>query len=178
LFIAIGFPLLICLTFSIKMGFRASRRHFDGNYDARVVKGNDNISLVWAPQGPGWPKKSVNWLEAQKQCMYLKEDGKELADTPQNIWRLPETKEVVGSLTRNGQNSQGVWNAESKEAIYGFSPDKESPLWDIYSPIIYFWTSEEKDQDNSYIVVYNGGVFAKPKKMRGSVGFRAVKKTP
>lgn len=171
LFIAIGFPLLICCTISIKMGVRVSRRFHDGNYEERIVKGNNDVTLVWASQGPGWPKESIDWAEAQRRCIYLKENGKELADTPQNIWRLPNIKEVTSSLTRNGQNCQGVWNPEAREANYSFPPDKESPLWDIYSPIIYFWTSEEKDKDNAYIVVYHGGVFSKPKKMRGSVGF-------
>lgn len=176
LFLVAGIPLLICLTISVKMGIRVSRRNYDGNYEARVIQGNNNISLLWAPRGPGWPKESVSWEEANRRCAYLKEDGKELAETPQNIWRLPKIEEIVCSLTRNNQNCQGKWNSENQEASYQFPPDKESPLWDIYSPVIYWWTSEEQDKNSAYIVIYHGGVVAKLKKQQGSTGFRAVKK--
>lgn len=173
--LAIGLPLVVCLSLSIGPLRRISRRDFDGNYGERLVKGN-GIEAIWAPQGPGWPKNSVDWAEAKRRCIYLTEDGKNLATTPQNIWHLPTVDELVRSVSRRGMNCSGTWDPDKKEASYKIPPDKESPLWDPYSPVIYWWTADEKNQDYAYIVVYHGGVYAKKKTSAGSFGFRAMKK--
>ena len=55
----------------------------------------------------------------------------------------------------------------------------EPPLWDPYSPIVYWWTSTEKDDRQAFIVVYHGGVYPRSKNIgMGSLGFRAVKAAP
>jgi hypothetical protein len=55
-------------------------------------------------------------------------------------------------------------------------PDKESPLWDKYSKVIYWWTATGMDDKNAYIIVYNGQVWPRPKKAHWDyLGFRAVK---
>ncbi len=109
----------------------------------------------------------------------MTEDGKSLADTPQGIWRLPTINEAVRSLTRHDKNSGGVWNSETGRASYEIKPDKESPLWDTHSQIIYWWTSTEKDDKKAYIIVYHGGVFLRSKDLAmGSQAFRAVKEAP
>ena len=49
-------------------------------------------------------------------------------------------------------------------------------LWDPYAPLIYLWTAEEASAERAWIVVYHGGVFAKPKAVGSpSFGFRAVR---
>jgi hypothetical protein len=109
----------------------------------------------------------------------LTEDGTALADTPQNIWRLPSREEVVRSMTSGGRNAGGRWDALHSRPIYDRRPDKESPLWDPYAPLIYFWTSEEESEHRAWIVVYHGGVYAKPKAVGSpSFGFRAVRELP
>lgn len=69
-----------------------------------------------------------------------------LANTPQNIWRLPTVAEAVQSMMRNGRSSHGVWDAETAQASYAITADKESPLWDVYSQVIYWWTATELDK--------------------------------
>jgi len=102
-----------------------------------------------------------------------------LAKAPQNIWRLPTREEVVCSLTRSNQNAGGTWDSVLKQPRYERIPDKESPLWDLYAPLIYLWTAEEADEHRAWIVVYHGGVYAKPKAIGSpSMGFRAVRKLP
>jgi hypothetical protein len=55
-------------------------------------------------------------------------------------------------------------------------PDKESPLWKIHSPIIYWWTSTEVNDSTVYRVAYNGSVQKLNKKIKmGSLGYRAVR---
>ena len=41
---------------------------------------------------------------------------------------------------------------------YQKQPDKEGPLWNRYSPVIYWWTADEADAMHAYRVVYNGRV--------------------
>jgi hypothetical protein len=88
-------------------------------------------------------------------------------------------QEVVRSLTRHGRNAGGEWDEEAHQATYRVWPDKESPLWDPYSPIIYWWTASEVDPEQVYRVAYNGYVLVVPKKMSmGNCAFRAVRRVP
>jgi hypothetical protein len=99
-----------------------------------------------------------------------------LASKPQHIWRLPTVDEAVRSMVRHGQNSEGVWRQEDAEAIYEITPDKESPLWDVYSQVIYWWTATELDEDRAYIIVYDGKVWPRSKDFGPAyLGFRCVK---
>jgi len=174
--VAIGVPLVLYIGFSIEPAVRVAGRYDDSNREARLVEGN-GVRLIWAPEGPAWPRKGVRWAEAQRICSYLKEDGRSLSDSMQNVWRLPTIDEAVRSLTRHGTNAGGLWDAVNGAATYGTMPDKESPLWDTHSMIIYWWTSAEKDSASVYRVVYNGGVHPMPKTMgMGSMAFRAVKR--
>jgi hypothetical protein len=117
--------------------------------------------------------------EAKRICRYLSEDGLGLTDEPQDIWRLPTVQEVVRSLTRHGMNAGGEWDDESHEATFRIRPDKESPLWNPNSQIIYWWTATEADSEHVYRVAYNGYVLVVPKKMSmGSCAFRAVRLVP
>ena len=183
--ITIGFPLLVTVIFAIEPIIRVSGRINDGNREIRLVEGN-NVKLIWAPEGPGCPdgtKSGVNWEEANKICQYLTEDGKTLADTLQNIWRLPTIEETVRSLTRHNENAGGVWDAETGKATYEIQPDKESPLWNTQSMIIYWWTAteyeDEKYKDEAYRITYNGLVTPFPKHRKPNyLGFRAVKDIP
>lgn len=51
-------------------------------------------------------------------------------------------------------------------ATYRVMPDKEAPLWNRYSRVIYWWTSDEAAADRAYRVSYNGGVHVFPKATR------------
>jgi hypothetical protein len=142
------------------------------------------VDLVWAPAGPGWPKEGNGDLdEAEKTAARLTEDGLSLADLPQNIWRLPTVDEVVRSLTRNGQNAGGEWDPKLRRATYRVEPDKESPLWRVRSPVVFWWTSPRLQPDPekpgyyaSFIVSYRGDVLITRADIPESDrGFRAVK---
>jgi uncharacterized Ntn-hydrolase superfamily protein len=87
--------------------------------------------------------------------------------------------ELVRSLARHGVNCGGVWDSVARKAYYDRTPDKESPLWDIYSPVVYWWTSTEVDSGEAYRVVYNGMVFPTNKKStERALAFRAVRDVP
>jgi hypothetical protein len=174
----IGIPLLIAIGFGIEPVVRVAGRVDDGIRDARLVEGN-GVRLVWAPAGPGWPKSSVNWEKAKQIGLYLSDDGKTLMKTPQNIWRLPTVEEAVRSMARHGHNCGGEWDPKKERAKYKIKPDKESPLWDTTSQIIYWWTSTEKDENTVYVIIYNGVIFSEAKDFQiGSRAFRAVKEAP
>ena len=172
--IVVIIPIIIIIGFGIPNGIRVSQRLNDENLGARLVEGN-GVSLVWAPRGPGWPDHGIPWEEANEICRYLSEDGMVVEDVPQNIWRLPAVDDVVRSMTLHGLNAEGIWDAENVETIYEITPDKETPLWNPYSQVIYYWTSTELNEDRAYIVVYDGKVFTRNKTGMGSLGFRAVK---
>ena len=170
-----GLPMLTLIIFGIEPVIRVSQRLDDGNLEARLVTGND-VSLIWAPDGPGWPREGGNWYEAQQVCQYLSEDGLALDSTPQNIWRLPTVDEAVGSMARNGQNSGGVLDEEAAQAVYQTKPDKESPLWNVHSQVIYWWTASEVDAEHAHIIVYDGKVWPRTKQLdQAYLGFRCVK---
>ena len=175
LVIAAGLTLLTLIFSGIEPIWRVSQRHADGSLQARVVQGN-GVTLTWAPDGPGWPRSGSDWHAAQQVCQHLTENGLQLAPGPQNIWRLPGVDEAVRSMSHHGQNSNGEWDAELSQASYAYSPDKESPLWNIHSQVIYWWTATEIDNERAYMIVYDGKVWPRSKQLsQPYLGFRCVK---
>jgi len=173
--LAIGLPILTLILSGIEPVLRVSQRIDDGNLQSRMVRGN-GVNLTWAPDGPGWPRSGENWFEAQKICQHLSDGGRILAPAPQHIWRLPTVDEAVRSMARHGQNSGGVWDAEISKATYKTTPDKESPLWNVYSQVIYWWTATEVDEEHAYIIVYDGKVWSRAKHFSPAyLGFRCVR---
>ena len=173
----IGFPILVALLAGIVPAYRVSQRVKDRSLDAQLIAGN-GITLTWAPSGPGWPQEGVNWHDAVQICQHLDQDGKSLAAEPQNIWRLPTVDEAVRSMSLHGESSHGVWDVQNAEATYEKRPDKEFPIWEIYSQVIYLWTATEVDQKNAYVIVYDGKVWSRSKELdMGYLGFRCVKET-
>ena len=176
--LALGLPLLTLVVCGIAPALRVSQRLDDGNLQARLVAGN-GPSLFWAPEGPGWPRDGADWHEAQQACAFLDTDGLALAPAAQHVWRLPTVDEAVRSMARHGQNSGGVWNAEAAEATYETRPDKESPLWDVHSQVIYWWTATEVDREHANIIAYDGRVWPRAKQFSlAYLGFRCVKPPP
>lgn len=177
--LAAGIPLLLILVCGAEPAFRVATRFDDGDRGPRLVEGN-GVTLLWAPAGPGWNREgNVTWEKAVERVRYLSEDGYSVAAEPQDVWRLPTREEVVRSLTRHNENAGGTWDCETEQASYARRPDKESPLWDPHAPLIYLWTSEEASAHDAWIVVYHGGIHAKPKKLgAASNGFRAVRDVP
>ena len=99
-----------------------------------------------------------------------------MLDEEVNIWRLPTVEEAVVSQMLHGEDAGGIWDAENRKAIYRLTPDKETPLWDPHSKVIYYWTGTASGGDNAYIIVYNGGVFSRRvESLYGYLSFRAVK---
>jgi hypothetical protein len=173
--LAIGLPVLTLIVAGIEPLLRVSQRIDDGNLQARLVQG-DGVNLTWAPDGPGWPRAGSNWFEAQQVCQHLDEDGLTLAPGSQHIWRLPKVDEAVRSMARNGQNSGGAWDVGTAKATYKTTPDKESPLWNVHSQVIYWWTATEVDEERAYIIVYDGKVWPRSKVFSPAyLGFRCVR---
>ena len=173
--LVVGLPMLTLIISGISPAIRISQRVNDGNLQARLVPGN-GAELTWAPDGPGWPREGGDWYEVQQACQYLSEDGLTLATFPQDFWRLPTVDEAVRSMALHGQNSGGEWNAETAEATYETTPDKETPLWNPYSQVIYWWTATEVDEEHAYIIVYDGKVWSRSKQFGPEyLGFRCVR---
>jgi hypothetical protein len=72
--LAVGLPILTLFISGIGPIIRVSQRIDDGNLQARLVQGN-GVNLIWAPDGPGWPRTGTNWHDAKRMCQYLSEDG-------------------------------------------------------------------------------------------------------
>ncbi|MCG2768978.1 MAG: DUF1566 domain-containing protein [Anaerolineae bacterium] len=173
--LAVGLPILTLIISGTESVLRVSQRIDDGNLQARLVHGN-GVNLIWAPDGQGWPRTGITWDEAQQVCQYLGEDGLTPAPAPQDIWRLPTVDEAVRSMARHGQNSGGVWDAGIAKATYRTTPDKESPLWNVHSQVIYWWTATEADEEHAHMIVYDGEVWPRAKQFSlPYLGFRCVK---
>ncbi len=204
--IALGIPLLVALGITAVSLPTVLSRVDDGRRDSRLVAGN-GVTLVWAPAGPGWnwqqswggypawsdialygaePVGVDKELQTDATsedmartglCRYLSSDGTTLLDTPQDIWRLPTTDELVRSPVRHGDNAGCVWNGELGRADCAVRPDKETPLWATDAAPIYYWTADEFDRQNAYFVSYNGRVGVQPKSWGNSRhGYRCVRR--
>jgi hypothetical protein len=170
-----GLPMLQILGFGTVDAIRVAGRFNDGNFQTRAIEGN-GVTLIWAPEGPGWPDNGTPWEEARRICAHLDSSGTVVSDTEANIWRLPSVDEAVRSMVYHGANAGGVWDGVARAASYKEQPDKESPLWNMHKKTVYWWTSTESSERDAYIVVYNGGVYPRAKKLRaGYLNFRAVK---
>ena len=171
----IALPLLTIIVCGIEPAIRVSSRINDGDFSARHIQ-NEQVDLIWAPRGPGWPDHGMNWHEAAEICRRLSEDGTSLEREPVDIWRLPTIEEAVHSQHRGGQLVTGQWDGESYRATYDRTPDKETPLWNVNSKVIYWWTATEADRERALIIVYDGKVWSRDKDANwGYLGFRAVK---
>jgi len=174
--LVVGIPVLILAVTSIFGMVRIGARLDDEDYGARMVEGNEGICLIWAPKGPGWPESGVSYEEAKELCAHLNEDGTELVEEEVNIWRLPTVEEAVASQILHGENAGGVWNEDKKLAEYELKPDKETPLWDPHSMVIYYWTGTIAEEGRAYVISYNGGAYPRDIEAHyGYLAFRAVK---
>jgi hypothetical protein len=172
--ILVGFPLLLIVVCGAEPAWRVAHRIDDGDMSTRVIDGN-GVRLRWAPAGPGWATDGVTWQQANLRCACLTADGLGIAAVPQNIWRLPTIDEAVRSSVRHGKNAGGTWDANTRKPTYATMPDKESPLWNTHSKVIYWWTATSVDENKAYRIVYNGGVQPVLKRARwGYLGFRCV----
>lgn len=174
-FLVIGLPLIQIFGIGSYHSIRISNRYNDNNFDARMIEGN-GTSLIWAPQGPGWPDSGTTWFEASEICSHLNSNGTMVQKEKLNIWRLPTIAEAVRSSVCHGKNAGGVWDSIAGKVTYRLHPDKESPLWNIHLKTIYWWTSTEVNKTDAYIIVYDGGVWPRKKSQKaGYLNFRAVK---
>jgi hypothetical protein len=173
--LAVGAPILALVVFGAAPAYRVSQRTDDGNLQAREVPGN-GVKLVWAPDGPGWPRAGSDWFEALRACQNLGQDGLTLESNPPQIWRLPTVDEAVRSMARHGENSEGMWDAQQAEASYATTPDKESPLWNVHSQVIYWWTATSVDDRHAFMIAYDGNVWSRSKDFGPDyLGFRCVR---
>jgi hypothetical protein len=174
--LVVTLPVLTAVVCGAGPAWRVAHRVDDGNYGVRRVAGN-GVELTWAPAGPGWPDSGATWFDAARTCRYLKPDGKTPAPAPQEIWRLPTAEESVRSLVRQGRNAGGFLDPTVQmKARYAIAPDKETPLWNPHSMIIYWWTSTEVNSTRALRVSYNGWVTELPKTAReGYLAYRCVR---
>jgi hypothetical protein len=115
-------------------------------------------------------------MQRYNVCLYLSEDGSHLEETVQNFWRMPSADELVRSLVRHGENARCTWNHQRGRQPCEITPDKETPLWNPHSPIIYLLSADEASPQEAYFVTYNGAVYTRMKFVgMGSQGYRCVR---
>jgi len=164
--------ILIILSFGIPQLIRVENRFNDNNFSLRFIEGND-ISLTWAPQGVGFPLNGTTWQCANDNCARLNKQGTKL-NSEINTWRLPTRDEIVRSMTKKNNNVKGVINSGNPQ--YEIKPDKETPLWNPHSQVIYYWTNESKNEERAYLIAYNGYILDRIKTSGANYqGYRCVK---
>ncbi|MCC7294182.1 MAG: hypothetical protein IT449_19135 [Phycisphaerales bacterium] len=171
-----GVPLLVAIVCGARPAYLVLTRMDDGDLGVRTIEGN-GVTLVWAPAGPGWPQRGgVKWEDARYTAEHLSEDGTRLLDEPQRIWRLPTRDEAVRSMVRRGGNAGGTFDPTSGEFAYARQPNKETPLWNPRSEVIYWWTADELDAGQAWSIAYNGSMLPRRKEhYPGTLGLRLVK---
>lgn len=172
--IILGAPLITLVISGFQPAYRVATR-FDGDISKPFKTMTNGQQLTWAPPGPGWPSNPSNWIEAVETCERLAPDGKTIADTIVGLWRLPTIEEIVASTYFHGKPMPGTWSKETLKTYFEFTPDKEPPMWNPHSPIIYWWTSNTAG-DSALMYSFNGVVFNQEKQHKaGYYGFRAVR---
>lgn len=170
----IAVPLFVIFVFGIPQLIRVEGRFNDNDFGTRAIIGNE-VELTWAPQGPGFPLTGTDWLTARSNCAHLNEAGKNLAAEENVVWRLPTRNELVRSLTKSNNNAGGYID-DTGVAHYTTNPDKETPLWNPHSQIIYYWTNESASATAAYLVAYNGTILSRSKTSGADYqGYRCVK---
>jgi hypothetical protein len=173
--VLVGLPLLTAIASGAYPGWRVLTRPDIVDTSMRRIQGN-GVNLIWAPAGPGWDETGFSWFEAKRRCEHLTADGKQEAVVPLGVWRLPTVDETVRTMNWRGQNAGGTWIAGSGRVSFRVMPDKEAPLWNPYSQIIYWWTADEFDAERAYRVAYNGHVTRMNKNVgAGYLACRCVK---
>jgi hypothetical protein len=176
LLIVIGIPLLTIIGFGIEPAIRVAGRIESTSLEQKLITINGQ-SLIFAPAGPGWQDNGTSWYEADSIAKHLNYDGSKVLPEIQNIWRLPALAELVKFSHRNGKPCNGLLD-KNNHPHYSTIPDKEPPLWNTHSKIIYWWTADGSSDSTAYRFVYNGTFYDTPKKVRwGYLAFRAVKDT-
>jgi hypothetical protein len=169
-------PLSIVIAISIPQGIKVANRTDDGDLGLRIVEGN-GVTLAWAPRGPAGRRRRRMGRGAGQMQVFIRRrpDGHGYRA---EYLEAATVDEAVRSMMLHGENAGGAWDAQEEEASYEKTPDKESPLWDVHSKVIYYWTADTsaQDADQAYIIVYDGGVYDKRKiDSFGYLSFRAVK---
>ncbi len=119
---------------------------------------------------------SAEEMEEFCLCRYLTEDGLSLAETPQDIWRLPTLQELAFSLPHHGQSAGCVWDGRPGSMKCTHRPDKETPLWAPERSPIYLLSSTEESEATVWFVSFNGQVRHTPKSWGNPRhGFRCVR---
>ena len=173
--IVICVPLIVALSTGAYPAWRVLTRPVEVDISMRRIHGN-GVDLIWAPEGPGWDNDGGDWFEAKRRCEYLVADGRSLASSPEHLWRLPTVDETVRSMVFRRRNAGGKWDPATQRATFSAMPDKEAPLWNPYSPVIYWWAADEIGSDRAYRVAYNGGVHVVMKATRrGYLAARCVR---
>ena len=168
-------PMITLLVAGFSPAIRVAQRSQIVDHSTHTIFAN-GMELAWAPAGPGWPETGAGWKTARNMCGKLDESGKSLTEHQTGIWRLPTADEAVRSMMRHGENCGGAWNDKSGTAVYEIQPDKEAPFWDIYSPVIYWWTASEIDENRAWMIEYDGQVWPRSKEIiMTSLGYRCVK---
>ncbi len=109
-------------------------------------------------------------------CHYLNENGLSLADSAQNIWRLPTAQELAASLPHHGNPAGCVWDGTAGPMNCDRRPDKETPLWDPTRSPVYLLSATEVDSATVWFVSFNGQVRSTPKSWGNPRhGFRCVR---
>ncbi|HBE67519.1 MAG TPA: hypothetical protein DDW52_05150 [Planctomycetaceae bacterium] len=175
LVVLVGCPVVTLIGFGLEPAIRVASRIDDGQLGTHCTQYKDQ-ELIWAPIGPGWPTSGTSWHSAKDVCSRLELDGKTLSEQPLNIWRLPTPAEIVAAQYRANQPCNGVYDERTQTASYQTRPDKETPMWNPRSQVIYMWTAEEIDDSTALMIVYDGKLWPRPKDARwGYLGFRAVR---
>lgn len=167
-------PILLILSFGIPQLIKVEKRFNDNDFGVRIIEGN-NVNLTWAQEGFGFPLYGTDWKTAKDNCARLNDEGTMLENNEVNFWRLPTREEIIGSMTKGNKNSGGFLD-EFEIAKYETKPDKETPLWNPHSKIIYYWTSETKNEKQAFLVAYNGKVLDRMKSSGANYqGYRCVR---
>lgn len=172
-----GLPILTIVAISLPLGWKVAHR-ITAIQDQPLVWQTGSETLVWAPPGPGWSAGGESYQVAVDTCSHLAPNGRTIGAKALNLWRLPTVEEAVHALDRGGQPAGCQYTGKPGFQDCRTEPDKEAPLWDPYSPVIYWWSATDDARGRNLRVAYNGYVLPVSKRGEGSTGFRAVRTAP
>ena len=123
------------------------------SWDSLARYGQDPIGMEGKSSVELGPA-SLNDMQTIGLCSYLNEEGDELLNEVQHIWRMPTADEIIRSMARHGENAGCVWDGETHEQIAcDVLPDKETPLWAPDMEPVYYWAADEGQNERKLHIV-------------------------
>jgi len=159
------------------------RRYVGLSWNEIALFGMEPLGFEGKRFGPGYDgtpgsvrNATVEEFRRYNMFRFIDPEGRRLTRTLHDAWRLPGAAELVAVLQYRGACAGGRFDPAAGRAWYERTPDKDAPIWDPGTEVVYYWTATEAGPDTALDLSYSGRVRPVLKTSAQDYrGFRAVR---